>query len=92
MEKIFVEPSRVTPLINFDPEEGILEMRGRSSPENAIQFYQKVIETLKAQGAEGVILGCTEITLLIQPEDATLPVFDTTALHAAKAVALALNS
>jgi len=46
MEKIFVEPSRVTPLISFDPEEGILEMRGRSSPENAIQFYQKVIENL----------------------------------------------
>ena len=46
MEKIFIEPSRVTPLINFDPDEGILEMRGRSSPENAIQFYQKIIQNL----------------------------------------------
>ncbi len=55
MEKIFVEPSRVTPLISFDPEEGILEMRGRSSPENAIQFYQKVIENLSlyAQSDQG---------------------------------------
>jgi hypothetical protein len=46
MEKIFIEPSRVTPLVNFDPDEGILEMRGRSSPENAIMFYQKVIQNL----------------------------------------------
>jgi hypothetical protein len=55
MEKIFIEPSRVTPLISFDPEEGILEMRGRSSPENAIQFYQKVIENLSlyAQSDQG---------------------------------------
>ena len=45
-EKIFMEPSRVTPLVNFDPEEGILEMKGRSSPENSIQFYQKVIINL----------------------------------------------
>ncbi|MCP4459746.1 MAG: DUF1987 domain-containing protein [Cytophagales bacterium] len=46
MEKIFLEPSRVTPLINFDPDEGILEMKGRSSPENSIMFYQKVIQNL----------------------------------------------
>ncbi len=46
MEQIFIEPSRVTPLIKFDPEEGLLEMKGRSSPENAIQFYQKVIQML----------------------------------------------
>lgn len=55
MEKIFIEPSRVTPLISFDPDEGILEMRGRSSPENAIQFYQKIIEnlTLYAENGQG---------------------------------------
>ncbi|MBV6644436.1 MAG: DUF1987 domain-containing protein [Cyclobacteriaceae bacterium] len=46
MEKIFIEPTRVTPLINFDPDEGILEMRGRSSPENSIQFFQAVIDNL----------------------------------------------
>ncbi|MEQ9232113.1 MAG: DUF1987 domain-containing protein [Cyclobacteriaceae bacterium] len=46
MERIFMEPSRITPLINFDPEDGVLEMRGRSSPENAIQFYQRLIENL----------------------------------------------
>ncbi len=46
MERIFLEPTRVTPLINFDPDEGILEMKGRSSPENAIQFYQGLIDNL----------------------------------------------
>jgi hypothetical protein len=55
MEKIFIEPSRVTPMINFDPDEGILEMKGRSSPENSIQFYQKIIEYLDeyAQNGQG---------------------------------------
>jgi len=51
--------------------------------------YQRIIGTLQQAGAEGVILGCTEITLLIGPEDSVLPVFDTTALHALAAVALA---
>ena len=52
--------------------------------------YVAVIEDLKARGAEGVILGCTEIPLLIQEKDSPLPVFDTTALHAAAAVEFAL--
>ena len=47
MEKIFIEPTRVTPLVNFDFEEGILELKGRSSPENSILFYQKIIEGLE---------------------------------------------
>lgn len=46
MEKIFIEPTRVTPLINFDPDAGLLEMKGRSSPENSIQFYQPLIDVL----------------------------------------------
>jgi hypothetical protein len=48
MERIFLEPTRVTPLINFDPDEGILELKGRSSPENSIAFYQKLIDSLDA--------------------------------------------
>ncbi|RQH07785.1 aspartate/glutamate racemase family protein [Paraburkholderia dinghuensis] len=52
--------------------------------------YQRVIEDLKARGAQAVILGCTEITLLIGPDDSALPVFDTTALHAQAAVDWAL--
>ncbi|MEM9895790.1 MAG: DUF1987 domain-containing protein [Bacteroidota bacterium] len=46
MEKIFIEPTRTTPLVQFDPEEGLLEMKGRSSPENSIQFYQKILDNL----------------------------------------------
>lgn len=44
--------------------------------------FVAVIERLRAQGAEGVILGCTEITLLIDAAASPLPVFDSTALHA----------
>ncbi len=47
MEKIFIEPTKVTPLVNFDPNEGLLELKGRSSPENSIQFYAKIIEGLE---------------------------------------------
>ena len=50
------------------------------------QYYQQVIEDLAGQGAEGVILGCTEIGLLISQDDSPIPVFDTTAIHAAAAV------
>ncbi|UDM53226.1 aspartate/glutamate racemase family protein [Cupriavidus sp. MP-37] len=53
--------------------------------------YQRIIAGLAAQGAEGVILGCTEITLLIGQGDVALPVFDTTALHAQAGVTLALG-
>ncbi|KWE63760.1 aspartate racemase [Burkholderia ubonensis] len=48
--------------------------------------YARIIEGLAKRGAQAVILGCTEITLLIGAEDSPLPVFDTTALHAQAAV------
>ena len=47
--------------------------------------YQRIIQELKDRGAEADILGCTEIGLLIKPEDSSLPVFDTTLIHAEKA-------
>lgn len=50
------------------------------------QYYIDVISKLAEQGAEGVILGCTEIGLLITQADSPIPVFDTTAIHAAAAV------
>lgn len=53
MEKVFIEPTRTTPLINFDPDEGILEMKGRSSPENSIQFYQRVLDNLDEYTTSG---------------------------------------
>lgn len=49
-----------------------------------------VIQQLAAEGAEGVIFGCTEIPLLIQPEESPLPVFNTTLIHATAAVQFAL--
>ena len=53
--------------------------------------YMRVMEGLEARGAEGVILGCTEITLLVGQEDVSVPVFDTTRIHAEAAVAFALE-
>ena len=52
--------------------------------------YRDVIARLVARGAEGVILGCTELPLLVKPEDCAVPLFDTTTLHATAAVDLAL--
>ncbi len=56
------------------------------------RIYRRVIEDLAARGAEAVILGCTEITLLIGAQDSALPVFDTTALHAQAAVDWAIRA
>ncbi|MDP1653753.1 MAG: aspartate/glutamate racemase family protein [Rhodocyclaceae bacterium] len=53
--------------------------------------YRAIIGRLVAQGAEGIILGCTEIGLLVGPADSPVPVFDTTRLHAESAVNLALD-
>jgi aspartate racemase len=53
--------------------------------------YGQVIERLVDRGAEGVILGCTEIELLVGAADAPVPVFPTTTLHAAAAVEFALG-
>lgn len=55
------------------------------------QYYIEVIENLAAQGAEGVIFGCTEIGLLVPVERSPIPVFDTTAIHAADAVTFMLS-
>jgi len=52
--------------------------------------YTEIIEGLVKDGAEGVILGCTEIGLLVHPEDCRVPLFDTTRIHAEAAVDFAL--
>ena len=52
--------------------------------------YLEEIERLRRQGADGVILGCTEVGLLLGPEDTDLPMFDTTRLHVEKALDVAL--
>lgn len=55
------------------------------------EAYRGVIRRLVAAGAEAIILGCTEIMLLVGPEDSPVPLYDTTGLHAAAAVELALG-
>jgi len=53
--------------------------------------YLDIIQNPIEKGAEAVILGCTEIPLLIKPEDCTIPVFDTTLIHAKAAARFALS-
>ncbi|MDF3005700.1 MAG: aspartate racemase [Oscillospiraceae bacterium] len=54
--------------------------------------YLGIIDRLAKHGAQGVILGCTEIGLLIQQKDTALPVFDTTTIHASKAAKSSINN
>jgi aspartate racemase len=56
------------------------------------QEYAAIIKRLTSAGARGIILGCTEIGLLVKPEDSSVPLFDTTEIHAKAAVRYALGS
>jgi aspartate racemase len=60
--------------------------------EESRKAYRQVIQSLVDRGAQGIILGCTEIGLLIKQPDLSLPVFDTTEIHARAAVAAALEA
>lgn len=53
--------------------------------------YRAAMRRLVERGAQGIILGCTEISMLVSAQDANVPLFDTTAIHAAAAVELALG-
>lgn len=55
------------------------------------EYYKQVIQRLIDTGAEGIILGCTEISLLIKPEDSIVPLFDTTKIHSIEAVNMTLE-
>ncbi len=59
--------------------------------ESSKEKFKKIIDNLAKKGAEGVILGCTEIPLLIKQEDVGLPIFDTTEIHAKAAVERAIQ-
>ncbi|EFO9318766.1 TPA: aspartate/glutamate racemase family protein [Campylobacter coli] len=59
--------------------------------ENSKEKYLKIIQKLKDKGAQGIVLGCTEIGLLISQEDTNIPIFDTALIHALDAVNLALK-
>ena len=58
--------------------------------EESLNKFKKIIKDLQQKGAEGVILGCTEIPLLVKEEDSSLPVFNTMEIHARMAIELAL--
>lgn len=53
--------------------------------------YRRIIQDLVDRGAQGILLGCTEISLLIGAEDSPVPIFDTTSIHARKTAEWALN-
>ncbi|MGE0755081.1 MAG: aspartate/glutamate racemase family protein [Alphaproteobacteria bacterium] len=59
--------------------------------ESSRTAYNQIIEKMIAQGAQGIILGCTEICMLINQEHVRVPVFDTTHIHATQAVKWALD-
>ena len=63
--------------------------RGRVEPSSR-DAYRRVIADLEAAGAQGIIYGCTEIDLLVGPDDASVPVFDSTRIHVEAAVEWAL--
>lgn len=76
---------RVHDIIYSELCRGVISVASRSE-------LQSIVAELIADGAEGVILGCTEIGLLLRPEDVSIPLFDTTALHAESAALFALGS
>jgi len=64
---------------------------GKILQESKERFIQIIACLAEEEGAEGVILGCTEIPLLVKQEDVSVPVFDTTAIHSEAAVRYSLN-
>lgn len=93
----FVEEHRIEVLTPDDKQREIIHRviyeelcLGRAKPSSR-ERYLEVIDSLVSRGAEGIILGCTEIGLLIEEGDAAVPLFDTTRIHAVAAVELALG-
>jgi len=69
----------------------IYELCREKFPEESKKYFLSVIEELHKKGARGIILGCTEIDLLIKQRDTSVPLFDTTKIHAEKAAEYALE-
>lgn len=65
-------------------------VKGQINPDSR-QAFVEIIKDLQSKGAEGVILGCTEIPLLVKQADVSIPIFDTTRIHAEAAVDWALG-
>jgi aspartate racemase len=78
------ERKTVNDVVYKELVKGVIKKKSRDA-------LVSIIQTLADEGAQGVILGCTELGLLIKPGDSPIPAFDTTALHAAAAVEFALG-
>ena len=59
--------------------------------EESRQAYVEIIQKLHSEGAQGIILGCTEIPLLVEEKDCSVPLFDTSTIHSEKALSFALE-
>jgi aspartate racemase len=93
-----LERSGITALVpEHDSQQRMNEViyqelcRGEIRPESR-RLFLDIIERLRAQGAQGIVLGCTEIPLLVEPQHCDLPLFNTSLLHADKALDFALQS
>lgn len=87
LEVIIPEPAEITEVNRIIYDELCLGL----IKEDSKQTYLTIIENLKNAGAEAVILGCTEIGLLVKQADTDLPLYDTTAIHAEKAAQFVVN-
>jgi aspartate racemase len=101
MEQAFyrerLEQKGITVIVPNDNERAVVHRiiydelcQGVVKPESKA-WYLDVVAALAARGAQAVILGCTEISLLIQASDTQVALYDTTDIHAGQAVTLALN-
>ena len=87
IETIVPSPEQMDEIMRIIEEElnfNVLKDKSR-------EYFVNVIKELREQGAEGVILGCTEIPMLVKQKDSPLPVFDTTRLHALAALDYAME-
>ncbi len=92
-----LEKSGLSVIVPDDPDRQVIHevifselIKGVILPESRQKFIE-IIDTLETRGAEGIVLGCTEIPMLITAEDVHLPIFDTTHIHAEAALAEALK-
>lgn len=96
-KKVLKEKYNIETIIPSDSDREIIhqiiynELVHGVITESSRKKYLKIIEKAARNGAEGVILGCTEIPLLIKEDDCAIPVFDTTKIHAKKAVEISLE-
>jgi aspartate racemase len=86
--KVLIPPETERETVHRVIYEELVKGEIRDSSQNA---YIKIIEGLHSRGVQGVILGCTEIPLLVKQSNVAIPIFDTTTIHAQAAVDWALH-